>query len=266
LNISSIIPTYNRAEFLTRAIESILNQTYNIDEIIVVDDGSTDNTKEILRKYKNIKIIKTQNLGVSHARNSGIKNAKNEWVSFLDSDDTWMKDKIEKQIHFHTNNPKILISHTHEKWIRNNKSIKYPTSLKKPNGNCFLDNISKCKIATSSVMMHKSIFENIGYFDENMSVCEDYDIFLKISLKYEIGLLEDELITKYAGHDQLSTSIFAIDRFHIHSLLKFLGTKFHDEVIKEIKRKCEILTKGAIKYKNKDILKMVEDIQNQILP
>ncbi|MCF6173369.1 MAG: glycosyltransferase [Campylobacteraceae bacterium] len=248
------------------AIESILQQSYKIDEIIIIDDGSTDNTQEILRNFDMIKIIKTRNFGVSHARNIGIKNAKNSWITFLDSDDTWMKDKIKQQINFHKNNSDILVSHTHEKWIRNNKRIKYPKSLKKPSKECFLDNLSKCKIATSSIMIHKNVFDDIGYFDESMRVCEDYDMFLKITFKYKIGLLKDELITKYAGHDQLSAHIFAIDRFHLHSLLKFLNTRFHDGVVKEIKRKCDILAKGARKHKNQEILKMVGDIQSQILP
>ena len=266
MKISVIIPTYNRANFLPEAIESVINQTQKADEIIIIDDGSTDNTIKILYEYKNLKIIQTKNLGVSHARNRGIKEAKNEWVLFLDSDDAWIKNKLEKQIDFHKKNPNILFSHTGEKWIRDGKNIKYPKSLEKPQGNCFLENTSTCKIASSSAMVHKSIFEDIGYFDENMRVCEDYDMWLRISLKYKIGLIQDELITKYAGHPQLSSTIFAIDRYHIYSLLKFLKTPYRDEIEKEILRKCNILKKGAIKHNNQEILKMVRDIQSQILP
>lgn len=266
MKITAIIPTYNRADFLPLAIESILNQTIPLDEIIIVDDGSEDDTQKILEKYKNLKIIKTANLGVSHARNTGIKNAKNSWIAFLDSDDIWSKEKIEKQINFHKENPDILFSHTNERWIRDGKEIKYPKSLKKPEGECFLQNTSTCKIAASSVLVSKRVFEDIGYFDESMSVCEDYDMWLRVSLRYQIGLLKESLITKYAGHPQLSSTIFAIDRYHIYSLLKFLDTKFHIQIKKEIEKKCKILEKGALKHNNQEILKMVRDIKSQILP
>ncbi len=266
MKITAIIPTFNRADFLPKAIESISNQNYKIDEVIIVDDGSNDNTREILKNYKDLKIISTKNSGVSYARNRGIKMAKNSWIAFLDSDDTWMKVKIKKQIDFHTKNPDILFSHTGERWVRGGKEIKYPKSLKKPHGDCFLQNTSTCKIAASSVLMNKSIFEDIGYFDESMRVCEDYDMWLRVSYRYKIGLIPEQLITKYAGHSQLSSTIFAIDRYHIYSLLNFLDTDFKDEIKKEIEKKCNILEKGAFKHNNQEILKMVRDIQSQILP
>jgi glycosyltransferase involved in cell wall biosynthesis len=266
LKTTAIIPTFNRAYLVKDAINSVQNQTYKVDEIIIVDDGSTDNTQEILKEFKNIHVIKTKNLGVSHARNIGIKNAGNDWLVFLDSDDTWMEDKIQKQVNFHKKNRDILFSHTGEKWIRDGKKIKYPNSLKKPSGECFLENISTCKISASSILTHKSIFEKIGYFDENLSVCEDYDIWLRISYRYKIGLLKDELIIKYAGHPQLSSTIFAIDRYHIYSLEKFLNSIYKDEVKKEIIKKCNILIKGAKKHNNQEILekylKVIRNIQN----
>jgi len=266
LKISAIIPTFNRANFILKAINSIQNQTYKANEIIIIDDGSTDDTKKILKNFKNTRIIRTKNKGVSHARNVGIKAAKNEWIAFLDSDDEWQKDKIKKQIDFHLQNPNILFSHSEEKWIRNGKEIRYPKSLKKPSGECFLQNISTCRIAASSVMMHKSIFEDIGYFDEGLRVCEDFDMWLRVSLKYKIGLLKERLITKYAGHPQLSSTIFAIDRYHIYSLEKFLYSKYKDEVKKEILKKCNILVKGAEKHNNSEIFekysKMIRDIQS----
>ncbi len=270
MKISAIIPTFNRANFILKAINSVQVQTYKVDEIIIVDDGSTDDTKIILNNFKNIKVIRTKNKGVSHARNIGIKEAKNEWIAFLDSDDEWQKDKIEKQIDFHLQNPKILFSHSEEKWIRRGKEINYPTSLKKPSGECFLQNISTCKIAASSVVIHKSIFEDVGYFDEELKVCEDFDMWLRVSLKYKIGLLKEKLITKYAGHPQLSSTIFAIDRYHIYSLKKFLYSSYRDPIKKEMIKKCNILVKGAKKHNNSEIFKkyskMIGDIQSQILP
>jgi len=266
LKISAIIPTFNRENFISKSIKSIKNQSYLIDEIIIVDDGSTDNTQKILKNIKNIRIVKTKNLGVSHARNIGIKEAKNEWIAFLDSDDLWLENKIENQVLFHKLNPNILFSHTEEKWLRNGKTIKYPKSLTKPSGDCFLQNISTCKIATSSVILNKSIFKDIGYFDEKLKVCEDYDLWLRISYKYNMGLIKEEQIVKIAGHTQLSASIFAIDRYHIYSLQKFLNSKYKIEVKNEIIKKCNILVKGAIKHENKEIFdtysKMIKDMQS----
>lgn len=266
MKITAIIPTYNRAILVSDAINSVLNQTYNIDEIIVVDDGSTDNTQDILKKIHGIKIIKTKNLGVSHARNMGIRNAKNDWLAFLDSDDIWLKDKIEKQVLLHDKEVNLMFSHTSEKWIRDGKEIKYPNSLKKPQGECFLQNISTCKIAASSVLINKNIFDTVGLFDESLRVCEDYDMWLRILHDYKIALVSDEGIIKRAGHSQLSSTIFAIDRYHIYTLQKFLGTRFSNEIKDEIIKKCNILIKGAIKHNNQEILKqylkVVRDIKN----
>lgn len=254
MKITAIIPTYNRAEFLSRTINSVLNQTYTIDEILLIDDGSTDQTQIVLEKFKSyMTVIQTENFGVSHARNIGIKSAKNDWLAFLDSDDEWCKDKIEKQIKLHEKN-NILFSHTAERWIRDGKNIKYPNKLAKPSGMCFLDNLSTCKIAASSVMVHKRVLNDVGLFDESMSVCEDYDMWLRVSEKYKVGLVKEEGIIKHAGHKQLSSTIFAIDRYHIYSLQKFLECEYNNEVKKEIIKKSNILIKGALKHNNKDIL------------
>ncbi len=257
MKISVIIPVFDRLHLLPYTIDSAINQSNDIDEIIIIDDGSKEDIKQVLKPYQDtVVLIQTVNQGVSHARNTGIKNAKNKWLAFLDSDDEWMKDKIKKQADFHKNNPDTLFSHTGERWIRNNRRIKYPKRLEKPKGWCFLNNTLTCKIAASSVMMHKKIFEKIGYFDENLKVCEDYDFWLRVSFEYKIGLLDEELIIKKAGHQQLSNSIFAIDRYHIYSLEKFLNTKYHNEVKKIIEKKCQILIRGAIKYQNQEIYKI----------
>ncbi len=266
MKITAIIPTFNRATLVSDAINSILNQTYSIDEIIVIDDGSTDNTQDILKKFHGIKIIKTKNLGVSHARNTGIRNAKNNWLAFLDSDDIWLKDKAQKQVALHNKDANLMFSHTGERWLRDGKEIKYPKSLTKPQGDCFLQNISTCKIAASSVLINKKVFDTVGLFNESLSVCEDYDMWLRILYDYQIALVKSEGIIKKAGHSQLSSTIFAIDRYHIYTLQKFLGTRFSNEVKDEIIRKSNILVKGAIKHNNQEILKqylkVIRDIQN----
>ncbi len=250
--ISTIIPVYNRPALVKRAIESVLNQSYKCDEIIVVDDGSSDKTPEILKSFKDkIKIITQKNSGVSNARNSGIKVAKNRWIAFLDSDDIWCESKLQKQIEFHKSNKDILFSHTDEKWIRDGKTIKRKTKHKKPEGLCFEQNLNFCKIAPSTVMMDKSLFESVGYFDESLEVCEDYDLWLRVLKRYRVGLIKEELTCKFAGHSgQLSFKYHSMDIYRIKALLKH---KNEPNVKEIIQKKLEILSKGAIKHKNDKI-------------
>ncbi len=249
MQISVVIPTYNRAKFISRAIKSVLNQTHKVAEIIVVDDGSYDNTPEVLKSFGyEIKVITQSNRGVSCARNRGIVNSSFDWIAFLDSDDEWDKDKIKEQVEFHKNNPKILISYTEELWIRNGKKINQKFHHKKFSGFCFEDNLDFCHIAPSSILMKRDIFEKIGYFDESLVVCEDYDLWLRVLREFPIGLIEKKLIIKYAGHEnQLSFSYEAMDRFRVEALLKHSDL----EIVKdEILKKCAILINGAKKRNN----------------
>ena len=253
MKITVIIPTYNRESFLSKAIESILNQTVKADEIIIIDDGSTDNTKELIHKYS-VKYIYQNNSGVSSARNHGIQLSSNAWICFLDSDDIWEENKLEKQIAFHNKNPHILFSHTDELWIFNNKVIKQKKHQLKSQGFCFQKNIANTIIGASTVIINKKIFDDIGYFDEELSVCEDYDIWLRILIKYELGLIDEKLIQKKAGHEnQLSFATRLIDKYRIKALSKHIDSIYGKEIRETIISKCDILIKGAIKHNNKDI-------------
>jgi glycosyltransferase involved in cell wall biosynthesis len=257
--ISIIIPVYNRQEFIKRSIDSVLDQIYKDFELIIVDDGSSDLTPDILKTYKDkIKVITTKNQGVSSARNLGIKASSGEWICFLDSDDVWQSDKLQCQIEFHKLHPHILFSHTFEKWVRNDKEIKQKAIHKKPNGWCFEDNLAFCKIAPSTVMIYRSILDSVGLFDESLEVCEDYDLWLRVLREYEVGLVEDVLTTKYAGHDdQLSFKHHSMDKFRIEALLKH---KELPQVIDEIKKKAKILINGAKKRGNTQIISFYENI------
>ncbi len=253
MEITVVIPTFNRYEFLKRAVQSVLEQTFQAKEVIVVDDGSTDDTSKIQHDFPQIKYIYQENKGVSSARNLGIQNAKYEWIAFLDSDDMFAKEKLKKQIDFHQSNPEYLVSYTDEVWIRNNQEIKIPKKFQKIGQNIFEENLSYCNIAPSSVLMNKIIFEKIGYFDEALEVCEDYDLWLRISLEFQIGLLPEKLIKKYAGHeDQLSFKHWGMDRFRVLSLEKLLQLTIEQKKIEkihqELLKKYQLLLKGAIKY------------------
>jgi len=246
VKITAIIPTYNRAEYILQAIKSIQNQSVHVKEIIVVDDGSTDNTKELL-KNENITYIYQKNSGVSSARNHGIKEAKYEWLAFLDSDDLWHKDKIKEHISLHVSFPELKASFTDELWIRNGKIINKKKYLKKEEPT-FLNSLRTCKIGASTFFVHKNIFEEIGLFDEELKICEDYDLWLRILKDYQIKLINKELITKQAGHNnQLSFITPLIDSYRLKALNKHLKSVYKNEVLKEIKYKVTILENGAKK-------------------
>ncbi len=273
MKISVIIPTYNRYTFLKRAIASVLAQTQPVDEIIVIDDGSTDATANIQNDFPQVRYFHQNNLGVSSARNRGIVHAKNEWIAFLDSDDVWHRDKIALQRAFHQANPTILMSYTDECWVRNAVEVKVPKKFKKIGGNIFEQSLSFCNIAPSSALLHTNLFELCGNFDENLEVCEDYDLWLRIAFGHEIGLIEKKLIIKYAGHeDQLSFKHWGMDRFRTQSLEKILqyandmqDWKKYVMIKKELLKKYGLLLKGARKYdKIADIKfyeKRVENLQ-----
>ena len=252
MKISVVIPTYNRYLFLKRALYSVFAQTYVPHEVIVVDDGSTDKTSQIQKEFPTIKYIYRKNFGVSSARNVGIENAKNDWITFLDSDDEWDLNKLEEQVQFHQKNSEILMSYTDELWIRNEKEVKIPKKFRKIGIDIFKENLSYCNIAPSSVMIHKSIFEKIGLFDETLEVCEDYDLWLRIAISEKIALLNKKLMTKYAGHeDQLSFKHWGMDRFRVLSLEKLLTIADKEQKLKikeELVKKYTLLYKGALKY------------------
>lgn len=263
MQISVVIPTYNRYEFLQRALESVFSQTYKASEIIVIDDGSTDNTSEIQKDFPQIKYIYQTNSGVSSARNLGILNAVNEWVAFLDSDDTWHENKLQAQVAFHKENSVILMSYTDEQWIRDGKEVNIPKKFKKYGGEIFEKSLEFCNIAPSSVLIHKKLFVEVGYFDESLEVCEDYDLWLRIALKNKIGLIDKKLITKYAGHgDQLSFKYWGMDRFRVLALEKLLtlcDNSKQYELIKQVaQKKYNLLLKGAKKYDKLSEIKKYE--------
>ena len=156
---------------------------------------------------------------------------------------------------FHKANPDILISYTDELWIRDEKEVKVPKKFQKHGGDIFHKCLSHCIIAPSSVIIHKTIFEEFGDFDESLEVCEDYDLWLRISSEKKIGLVQEKLIVKYAGHgDQLSFKHWGMDRFRVDALEKLLGAtkvvhpNIREQIKKELIKKYTLLLKGAIKY------------------
>jgi len=252
--ISVIIPTHNRAWVLKEAVESVLNQTTRDFELIVVDDGSTDETQDLLKQFGDkIKVIHQENRGVSAARNVGITASSGDWIAFLDSDDFWKPTKLEKQMKWLKAHPQVSICHTDEIWIRDGVRVNPMKKHAKPTGWIFEKCLPFCVVSPSSVMIHKSLFDVFGFFDEALPVCEDYDLWLRFSAKIPFGFVPEKLMVKRGGHkDQLSKLEWGLDRFRVPSIVKLLKTgnlkpKQKEAAQKMLKEKCRILSEGALK-------------------
>ena len=225
MKISVIIPTYNRKHTLQRAIDSVLAQTFKPFEIIIVDDGSKDGTKEwLLQNYPSVQYIHQPNNGVSSARNKGIQISQGSWIALLDSDDEWMPEKLEYQSRFIEVNRNSSFCHTNEIWIRNGVRVNQMKKHKKYGGDIFKHCLDICRISPSSSIIKKDVFEEVGAFDESLTVCEDYDLWLRVTAKFNILFLDEPLIKKYGGHlDQLSRVPEGIEQYRIRSLEKILS-------------------------------------------
>lgn len=273
MRISVVIPTYNRGYCIERAINSVLCQTFSAAEIIVVDDGSTDNTSDILSQFKvEIKIIKQENRGVSSARNAGIREAEGEWISLLDSDDEWMPNKLKEDKIFHDQNKLLNIFQCEEIWIRNGIRVNPKKKHQKKGGWIFLDCLPLCIVSPSAVIFKKSLWQEINGFDEQFAVCEDYDMWLRVARSYEIGLNNKPGVIKYGGHaDQLSRIYPIMDEYRVRALEKHikddsLNPDLKLFVINEALKKVKIILNGAEKRNtNSEIwklkLKMFEEIK-----
>lgn len=263
--VTVIIPTFNRAYALSRSIDSVLSQTYKNVELIVVDDGSIDETQELLKSYPEIIVLSQKNAGVSSARNLGIEKATGEYVAFLDSDDEWLRHKLEYQIDFLINNPNYKWLHSQEIWIRNGVQVNQMKKHKKGGGDQFVPALDLCFISPSTVLMHISLLSDFK-FREDFPVCEDYDLWLKLLVNYHIGFLAEPLIKKYGGHeDQLSFKYFAMDFYRIKSIRWVLDNMELDDerrfqAQEVFKRKIEILKKGALKHQNQKLLSDLKEL------
>jgi glycosyltransferase involved in cell wall biosynthesis len=252
--LTVIIPTFNRADYLMESISSVLSQTFTDFELIVVDDGSTDHTGEVISEFPEIQYVACAvNSGVSHARNLGIGLARGRYICFLDSDDLWVKNKLETQIRWMESHTDCQVCYTDEIWIRKGVRVNPMNKHRKYSGDIFPHSLPLCIVSASSVLMRSSLFDEVGSFDEDMPVCEDYDLWLRISLKYPVHFIEEKLIVKQGGHeDQLSAKYWGMDRFRVYALEKLLqepalNGEQRSLVLETLFEKCGILTQGFSK-------------------
>ena len=255
-SVSVIIPTYNRSEAVARALSSVACQSRPADEILVVDDGSTDRTPEqIPDLFPEAVYLRQENRGVSAARNRGIREARGEYLAFLDSDDEWLPRKLERQIEAleKDREGEHLLCHTNEIWIRHGRRVNPMKKHRKYGGRIFAKCLPLCIISASSTVVHRSLLDRVGLFDESLPVCEDYDLWLRICALYPVLYLDEPLIVKYGGHqDQLSRRHWGMDRFRIQALEKLIASgvltaEDRAAAIRALVDKTEIYLAGARK-------------------
>ena len=251
--VSVIIPTYNRADLVRQAVASVKAQTFRDFEIVVVDDGGTDGTCEALAAGPELRVLRhSHRQGVAAARNTGVAAARGEWLAFLDSDDLWLPDKLARQISWLEGQPELLICQTDETWVRRGVRVNKPAAHRKVAGQIFLPSLARCMISPSAVVLHRRLLEDHGVFDATLPAAEDYDLWLRLTWRYEVGLVDEPLVIKRGGHpDQLSAQ-WGIDRFRIRALVKLLAEPDLPEPYARAARrmlaaKCAIYAQGCDK-------------------
>lgn len=264
MKVSVVIPTYNRVETIGRALKSVSQQTIQPFEVIVVDDGSDDDTGDLIKlHYPNVRYLSQNNQGVSSARNFGIHESSGDWLAFLDSDDEWLPTKLESQL-ASLSKTNLLVSHTEEIWIRNGVRVNQMNKHQKHGGDIFEHCLPMCAMSPSSIIIHRSVFDRIGLFDESFPACEDYDLWLRIAAEFEVDFIVEPCIRKYGGHaDQLSRLHWGMDRFRVVALENILNINVQKQVlddtkytaaIKMLNTKLTILLKGATKHNNSELI------------
>jgi len=267
ITVSVVIPSFNRRALLPRALDSVLQQTRAADEIIVVDDGSTDGTATMMAsRYPQVTLLQQENGGVSKARNRGIRHASGEWIALLDSDDAWLPNKLQCQISAITRQPDPVLCHSDEIWIRRGKRVNPMHKHRKQGGHIFQHCLPLCVISPSAAIIKRRTLVALGLFDESLPACEDYDLWLRLCARYPVLYLDEPLITKYGGHDdQLSRRFWGMDRFRIQALCNIIdnGELNHDDALAAqamLLEKCRIVAQGAGKRGNHSLARYYEQL------
>ncbi|WP_455382298.1 glycosyltransferase family 2 protein [Salinispira pacifica] len=258
--VTVIIPTYNRARLVAEAIGSVLDQTEPAEQIVVVDDGSTDATAERLAAYaQRIEVVRIEHCGMAgRVRNVGAGRATGDLLAFLDSDDLWRPEKLARQRALHRADPTLRISHTRETWLRNGRIVSQAGQRHARSGDIFDDALVKCIMGPSTVMVDRPLFSAAGGFREDLEIGEDYELWLRIVDSERVGYIDEELTIKRAGltgsdsdgSGQLSAKYGQIEIFRIRALRELiersaLSAGRLPSARRELARKCMVYAAGC---------------------
>lgn len=238
--VSVIIPTYNYGHFIGEAIESALAQTFPVSEIIVVDNDSTDDTESVVRGFgERVTYIREPNLGVSAARNKGIESSKGDFIAFLDADDTWLPQKIEKQIAKMLDDPEIGVVHCGLREFDNASGETLALHLDGSEG-WVADEMLLFSTPTiigpgGTILVRREVFENVGGFDTRLTNGEDWEFCLRVARKYKIGFIAEPLVN-YRNHgENAHLDVCRMERSTLIAWAKAFDTT--DENVRRIRRR-----------------------------
>ncbi len=269
-SVGVVIPTFDRAHTLARALDSVFAQTLPPQQVIVVDDGSTDSTPDLVAGYPGVSYLRQENRGVSAARNLGIRHCGCDWIALLDSDDEWLPEKLGVQFEALAENPGHRLIHCDEIWIRNGRRVNPADRHRKRGGWIFEYCLPLCVISPSAAVIERSLLIEAGGFNERLPACEDYDLWLRVCSRFPVLYVDRPLLRKYGGHDdQLSRRHWGMDRFRVQALRDLLAAGNLSEsdrqaALASLREKCRILITGAHKRGNSEIVTQYEALLAQI--
>jgi len=244
--VSIIIPAYNAEKYIQRALESALAQTYKDIEIIVIDDGSTDKTAEIIKTYQDPRIIYffQKNQGQGPARNNGIKKSQGEYITFLDADDYYFPEKVEKQVRFLENHPEYQAVYCNAlHFYSDNPTVFFKKKGNFHSGDIFKDLLQSSYINPNTIMVSRQILDKAGLFNENRYCPEDWELWLKISRAgFQFGYLDEDLVKVEIRPDSNTTMA-------IQWILKNNALKMFENIFSSMNHEEKVL------YKTEEILR-----------
>jgi len=250
-----VIPVRNRPHFVQEAIASVLAQRYADHGLVVVDDGSEDETAAVAEDAVQdaaiaATVLRRAHAGVAAARNAGVAAVDSAWIAFLDSDDLWLDTKLVRQMAWIDAHPAYRLTQTAERWIDDGRH-RNPRNWHRKEERLFPRCLERCLVSPSAVAIRRDAYEELGGFDESFPVCEDYELWLRVALDEPVGLVEEQLVVKRGGHaDQLSRSRWGLDRYRVAALVKLLHQRplepeARAAVLRVLDAKCALLAGGA---------------------
>ena len=261
-SVAVVVPVRDRAAMVSEAIASVLAQTYRDFALVVVDDGSTDGSASIAEAAladapPGARVLRQETQGVAAARNAGVAAVDCRWIAFLDSDDLWLPTKLAAQMAWLSACPAYRIAQTGERWLDHGRH-RNPRQWHRKEERLFPRCLERCLVSPSAVIIRRDLYDDLGGFDASFTVCEDYELWLRIALREPVGLVPEPLVVKRGGHPgQLSRSTWGLDRYRVAALVKLLATaaltvEERDAVVGTLHTKCDVLANGAARRGRED--------------